>query len=206
MTMENQGSISFTRFPQTKAFIILLMVLMLAGVFVGALSYRQLAGTELAGLHFAAQNFISARTEQGFFQICWDSLRSSGGLLLACFLFGFCAIAQPAELLVPFFRGLGLGASIACIYAEYSVKGFFIAFILIVPNAVISSFAIVIAARESVRLSNIFSSFAFADRCDRKMPKGIQLYLLKFVVLFVIIVISSLIDSVLTVLFAKMLL
>ena len=189
----------------TKVFIIALMAIMLLGVLIGTLAFCNMNSNDVSNLSFITQGFIKNRAEQTFIKTIAASFSSAGVLALICFLLGFCAIAQPVELLIPLFRGLGLGTSIAYIYSCYGVRGFFITFIMIIPHAVISSIAIIIAARESIRLSNLFTSIAMSTKTDIEMRSSIKLYLLKFLILFGIIGISSLIDSILTFVFARVL-
>lgn len=190
---------------QTKAFILALMVIVLVGVLFGTLAFCNMSSNDVSNLSFITQGFIKNRAQQTFLQTLSTSFSSSGLLVLVCFLLGFCAIGQPMEILIPFFRGLGLGTSIAYIYASYGVRGFFITLIMIMPHAVISSIAIIISARESMKLSNLFTTFAWSSKNNMEMRSNIKLYLLKFLILFVIIGISSLIDSILTFVFAGIL-
>lgn len=191
------------RFSNTRALLLALMLVLLLGVLFGTLTFR---GTD-SGLSFITNSFIKDRAEQTFIQTFANSFCGAGALALLCFFLGFSALAQPIELLVPLFRGLGLGTTIAFIYSSYGVKGFAITLVLIIPHAVISSMAIIIAAREGLRLSNLFTGFAIGEKSALDFPikKSIKLYLLKFVILFVIIGLSSLLDSILTFLFAGVL-
>lgn len=191
--------------PNTKKSLSLLMILVLFGVLIGTLVFCNMDTRDITDLSFITQGFIKNRAEQTFFQTFKASFTSAALLVLICFLLGFSAISQPAEILVAFFRGMGLGTSIAYIYASYGLRGFFITLIIILPHAVISSIVIIISVRESLRLSNLFTGYAFSFAQENEMRSSIKLYLLKFLILFVIIGISSFIDSVLTFLFAGIL-
>ena len=188
-----------------KKIIVLLMVLVLAGVLIGTLVFSNMNPSDLSNLSFMTQGFIENRAGQTFLQTLTTSFTSSSLMVLICFLLGFSAISQPAEFLIPLIRGIGLGTSIAYIYTSYGIRGFFITFVMIMPHAVISSVVIIISARESIRLSNIFTGYAFSSNREGEMRTNIKLYLLKFLVLFAIIGVSSFIDSILTLLFAGIL-
>ena len=189
-----------------KPNIILLMTLLLIGVLIGTLAFCNMSQDDFNNFSFITQMFIKNKTEQTFLQSLINSFSTSASLLLICFFLGFSAISQPVEITIPIFRGLGLGASIAYIYVTYGIKGFLISLLLIIPNAVISSISIIIAARESIKMSNMFTFFAISNSCENNMKSCIKLYLLKFVILFVIIGLSSVIDSLLAFIFAGMLL
>lgn len=189
-----------------KPNIILLMTLLLIGVLIGTLAFCNMSQDDFNNFSFITQMFIKNKTEQTFLQSLINSFSTSASLLLICFFLGFSAISQPVEITIPIFRGLGLGASIAYIYVTYGIKGFLISLLLIIPNAVISSISIIIAARESINMSNMFTFFAISNSCENNMKSCIKLYLLKFLILFVIIGLSSVIDSLLAFIFAGMLL
>ena len=189
-----------------KPNIILLMTLLLIGVLIGTLAFCNMSQDDFNNFSFITQMFIKNKSEQTFLQSLINSFSTSASLLLICFFLGFSAISQPVEITIPIFRGLGLGASIAYIYITYGIKGFLISLLLIIPNAVISSISIIIAVRESIKMSNMFTFFAISNSCENNMKSCIKLYLLKFLILFVIIGLSSVIDSLLAFIFAGMLL
>lgn len=203
---ERTGTLPKRKLPvlKGKASLMLLMFLVLLGVLAGTLVFCNMSGSDISDLSFVTQGFIKERAEHTFIQTFLESFSSSSLLVLVCFLMGFWAIAQPFEILVPFFRGLGLGASMSYIYAMYGIKGFFIILIMILPHAVISSVAIIFSARESIRLSNLFAE-TVVNGNNSNMTSCIKLYLLKFLILFVIIGLSSLLDSILTFVFAGIL-
>ena len=198
-------SSKISKIPSTKVLILALMVMMLVGVLIGTLTFCNMGGNDIYNLSFITDGFINNRAQQTFVETLASSFTSPGLLVLICFLLGFCSISQPVEFLIPLFRGLGLGTSISYIYSSYGVKGFFITFIMIIPHAVISSIAIIISARESIRLSNLFTSLVMSSKPEGEMRSYIKLYLLKFLILFGIIGISALIDSILTFAFAGVL-
>lgn len=186
--------------------IMFFMILLLIGALFGTLIFCNMQSSEISNLSFITQGFIKNKTEQTFVQSLINSFTTSSLLVTICFFLGFGAISQPVEFLVPIFRGLGLGTSISYIYITYGVKGLLITLVLIIPNAVISSIAIIIAARESIKLSNMFTSYIISNNTENNMKSCIKLYVLKFLILFAIIGLSSILDSLLAFLFAGILL
>lgn len=201
--------------------LLLLFMLLLLGELIGSFMMR---GTELSAsgtLPFLTQGFLAARGEQSLLETFTSSLSSSALLMLPAFLLGFCAIAQPVIVFLPLFRGLGLGLSMAYLYAAYGWRGVFACLVLILPNAVLSSLAILMACREALRMSALFLSCAFGTGSPPADPEGepvpypaggrvdmrlaFRLYLVKFALLLGVAVAASLVDSVFTFLFAGML-
>lgn len=179
----------------------LLAALYFLGVLLGTILYCTLDGDKLKILNGIAGNFVFGRLRHTFWQTLVNSFSGAFILLFICFALGFCAAAQPAELLVPLFRGLGAGASIAGLYGEYGVSGAGAAAVLIVPSAAATAFVMIIAAREAFRFSNGLYAAGFGKNTSGE-PLDVRLYFTKFVILCVILVITSAADSLLTFAFA----
>jgi len=192
-------------FEQNKL-IILLLGVMLGGVLIGSLAFCSMNEASVGRISFIAQGFMSTRASQSIFEIFIGSFLSSTGIVLLIFILGFAAVTQPIELLIPFFRGLGLGASLAQIYAFSGVKGFLIILFLIIPYAIINSFGIIIAVRESLKLSNIFSSRAISSANSEGMKNTTKLYCIKFLVIELIMLVGAIVDCFCSFLFANILL
>lgn len=176
--------------------LITLSALYFFGVLIGTVLYCTLDSEKLRVLDGIAGSFVEGRLNHTFWQTLVNSFSGAFLLLLLCFLLGFSAAAQPLELLVPLFRGLGAGASIAGMYGGYGLAGVGAAAVLIVPNAVAAAFVMIIAAREAIRFSCGLYRAAFGR--DRSEPLDVKLYFTKFVILCAILSVSSLADSLLT--------
>ncbi len=179
----------------------LLTGLYFVGVFLGVILYSALDGENLAALNDITGSFIYGRLNHTFWETLVSSFSGAFILLLLCFWLGFSAAAQPAELLVPAFRGMGAGVSLSGMYGSFGLAGVGMSAVLIIPGAVLSAFAIIIAAREALDLSgNIFASaFGLGARGE---SIDFRLYFTKFVILCAILAVSSLADSLATFLFA----
>ena len=135
--------------------------------------------------HSVADNFI-------------NSFRNTGFLIIILFILGFGAVSQPIEAFILFYRGVALGISVSYTYFHYGFKGFLIALLVILPHAVGSSIILILATRESIRSSNMFAGFAFAGKGNDKANSQVRMYFIKFIVLLVLLVISSILDSLLS--------
>lgn len=182
--------------------IFVLMVILFAGVLAGALLYCNAHELYYSKLEVNTVSFIKKSFEYSFLQLAVNSFAGTFFLVLACFLLGFGSVFQPVELIVPFFKGLGLGVSLADIYYSLGFNGVVLSLILIIPNAVISSFSLIIACRESVRMSNSIKKILFGKSLDYNNV-DFRLYITKFIIVTVIIGGSSLLDGAVTILFSK---
>ncbi|MCM1023501.1 MAG: hypothetical protein NC395_05515 [Prevotella sp.] len=178
-----------------------LAALYFAGVFLGVILYGTLDGERLAALNGITGSFVYGRLNHTFWETLVNSFSGAFLLLTACFWLGFSAAAQPLELLVPVFRGLGAGVSLAGMYGSFGLAGVGMSAVLIIPGAVLSAFALIIAAREALEMSGRIFSAVFG-RSASGGEIDLRLYITKFAILFVILTVSSLADSLATFIFA----
>ncbi len=151
----------------------------------------------------SAENFISARLNKEFAEILVNSFCEPFIMLLICFMLGLSAIAHPAEYLVPVFHGFGTGITISGFYAEYAFQGIGMSAVMIIPGAVISAFAIIIAVREALNMSSEICSAAFG-RNSTAAQIDFRLYFTKYVILCAMIVAGAFAESMLTFFFADL--
>lgn len=182
--------------------VVLTAALFFVGMVYGALLIGFGEEELLSSLGVITKEYLTERTKQPIFDTFFSSLFSSGIFVLLLFLLGFGAISAPVILFLPFFKGLGLGASMGYLYAAYGLKGVAFSAAILLPAALFSSFAIILAAREAFRLSLLFLS-GFVPRIRGTLsPRVIKLYCLKFLILFGIVLFSAVIDSAATFLFS----
>ncbi len=186
---------------KTDRRLTLLTGLYFAGVFLGVILYSTLDGEALSALNDVTGSFVNGRLNHTFWETLVNSFSGGFILLLACFWLGFSSAAQPIELLIPAFRGLGAGVSLSGMYGSFGLKGVGMSAVLIIPGAVLSAFAVIIAAREALELSGRVFMSAFGRGMGGE-PIDFRLYFTKFVILCAILAVSSLTDSLATFLFA----
>ena len=185
--------------------LLVLIGLTLVGVLIGSALIGGMSSETVELLSFMTDGFIKSRVEQSILSTLSSSLFTSALFLMITMLFGFSAISQPLIVFMPLFRGLGIGFSMGYLYSFYGLKGILICLVLILPNALLSSLTLVIGCREAMRLSAMFLKFAMGSPEQEAVRGAIRLYLGKFSILFAIAAVSSVIDAVLTFLFAGML-
>ena len=84
-----------------------------------------------------------------------------------------------------------IGFSTAFTYMAFGKSGFYITMLFIVPKILATSVIIMLAVRESLRLSNIIYGYIFRETVQENMGKYIRLYCFKFIVLILLALITA---------------
>ncbi|WP_137143873.1 hypothetical protein [Ethanoligenens harbinense] len=181
-----------------------LAVLILAGVMVGALLAPGKTPGETSGLQLLSQELLSkAAASQGFLDLFCSSFFSTAVLLCAAFLFGLWAVGVVGVVLVALFKGAGIGLSMGYIYIHYGVSGFMICALFILPWALVTSFAIVVACREGLSFS-VCIARAISPAESTHLWQLFRLYAMRFVVCFGLAALAALIEAGSTIAFSAL--
>lgn len=209
--MIRTGTTSYNRKTKTQSgiknmfnnkLIMVLFALFLLGMVYGALSVADLGEELLKSADFITQGFISIRRMQSIFITLGSSFISSSILLLIVYLMGYSSIGQPITFFIPFFRGLGLGFSMGYLYTYFGGKGIAYCLVLLLPHALVSTLALVLGAKESIRFSNLLFRNFFSKE-NLISLKTLKLYTSKFLIIIFLVLISAIIDCVFTFLFSR---
>ena len=196
--MERVAEIRISEWIQKNKLTAIMFALFFAGMAYGALVVGFGEEKMLDSLSFMTKGYMAGRAEQSIAVTFFHSFCSSGGFVLALFLLGFSAVSMPLVVLLPFFKGLGLGASMGYLYLTYRWSGIAFSAVLILPTAVFSAFAVILASRESFKLSRLFCA-TFLPRMQGSVSfRSVKLYCARFAVLFGISLISAVVDSILS--------
>lgn len=186
-----------------------LMAVLIIGVVVGTLLLKFTGENYRAILTRITDAFIESRKSRNFIKILSSSLFSTSIYLIITFFVGYFAFGKPIGVLVPFFKGLGLGITMADIFARYSVSGYKICLILILPSALIECLDIITAAKESARASTRIFSFvcgkAGNENADTDTEISFGTYIIKFAALFLIALIAAAVAAAISYFFGTML-
>lgn len=193
-------------FIEQNIFFFILFGIMLCGILIGTIVFCNFSDASADKLSFLAQGYLASRAEDGAFKILWSTFFNSSLLLFVTFLLGFSAVSQPIELTVPFFKGLGLGATVAQIYSISGAKGFIIVLLLVIPSAAITSIVLLLAVKDAVRFSNKLSHIACSTAFVTGMRDTTKNYCNRFFMLEAVTAIGALLDCLCTMLFAGILL
>lgn len=181
--------------PLSTKLFYLLALIFIAGVVFGVLTSENEFTTSIAdgynsvqGDEFAAENFFRTISADAIF-------------LALVFLLGFSAISLPILILVPFFKGLGVGAAtVALLSVDPTFMGVLRCFIGFSLTTVISSYVVILAVVSSLRISLGFFSH-LSGRCEVfDLSTEGKKYCLKFLLFTVILVINAVADTLLSVL------
>lgn len=123
----------------------------------------------------------------------WTEAITGAAIFLVClFLLGFSAIGQPAALLTLLCYGFCLGGAlrIQCDGAHAALRC-----IGLLPYYVPLSALLVMAARESLRFSSLFTAYGFRDDPTDNMYHQFRLYCTRFAVLTIFLLLLALLYS-----------
>lgn len=135
---------------------------------------------------------LSLAASGGGAKIFFGSFCGVGAILVAAFFCGFCAVAQPIELFLAAFRGLGLGICVRGIYFEENIFAAMAAFL---PFAVLSTGVLILSEREAFRLSMRYFALSSTDENRLGIKNEIHDYTARFLIYALLLAILSALDS-----------
>ena len=106
-------------------------------------------------------------------------LLEMAGFLLCSGLAGFSAVGQPVACAALFLHGMWFGWSILQQMTTYAVR----VLLWLMPYGIGASFLLLLAARETLWLSNLFFCYAFHRQWEENMPHCRRLYLVRYAVI-----------------------
>lgn len=181
-----------------------LMILIVIGAAVGALYIKNsgISKTGLEGTGFFMQDILVAgAASKGFVSLASSAFFPVSLLICTEYLFGLCVIGFPFELLMPVLHGAWLGAAMASIDIRYGVKGLGICLIFIIPQAILTSLAVMLACREGVKFSFAISKLIFSSKW-KNLNVSFRVYCYKYAVCFLIVGIASIIQALAIIIFS----
>ena len=179
-----------------------LTALFFLGMVYGVLLFK--SGSISGWLQFFVGEYTAGLSRQSVLQSFTSAFGAAFLFLLAPYLLGYSAVGIPFVLLIPFFKGLGLGGFMAYLYIGQGLRGFGYCALILLPYTVVALIAIIIACRESIRLSGaLFQSF---------LPKhghplgadALKLYHIKLLVLCGFAIVSALLYTICVLLFSRL--
>lgn len=177
--------------------------LFLAGVLAGALFLKSVSPETIKNLSVIVGQFAKRRGEQDLLSTFTSSFTSTALMLAILFVCGFCAVAQPVIVLMPFFRGLGFGYQAGYLYAQNGFMGVGYVAMVLLPNMLLSTLILIYGCGEAFTMSTSYYRAAKQDGAASRLINP-RVYCMKFVVLLVLVLIVSLIDTACTFLFSRL--
>lgn len=186
-----------------KAPFFLLLGLFLFGMIYGVLLIR--GGDGVSGqLDFLVSEYTLELQNQGLLRSFVSSFGSVFSFVLTAYLLGFCAIGLPLILVIPFFKGLGLGAFMGYLYVTQGFQGVGYCLLILLPYTLIALLTIAIGCREAMRLSGALFRGALLGNGPPIGPGALKLYHIKFLILCLFMLGSALVHTVCILLFARL--
>lgn len=176
-----------------------LCVSALFGALFGALCFINADGRLAGILESAQRTSIDIRRSGSIVKLIGSSLMSTGVYLLAAFMLGFSAMAQPFELALPFLRGMTAGVVLTSIYSGGACRATVLTAAAVFPGILISVILIVLAAREAIYMSSRLFDICFHDRLYQGLLKRSAAYSVCFAELIAATSVSALLDCLLAV-------
>lgn len=174
----------------------------LFGALLGTVTFCFMGSDELSRLSVFSNSFVDVRSSGDLGKILVRSFVSSTVFIAVVFLSGFSALGQPLAVAVLLLRGMGWGAAMSQLYSLYGGRGALLSAVFVLLPAVITAAALMIAARESVAMSNILLCVVFSDRQHNGLRQTVRLYAVKFLVLEAAAAVAAGLECLLTVIFA----
>ncbi|MGI6772816.1 MAG: stage II sporulation protein M [Acutalibacteraceae bacterium] len=175
--------------------LVLLISLFIAGMLIGALTFKN-SGSNISTLLTDMVIKQSAeRTSQAAIVTFINSLLVNAAFVGIAFTMGMCCIGTPFIGLLPLIKGLGLGM-VAGYFYNNDVAGILYYLLIILPGAVISTVALIISCGESIRMSGEMLKVVSSKKSAS--PDGIKTYMSRYIIIVVLILISSVMDMFLT--------
>ncbi len=175
--------------PKNRTFFIFMAFALAVGILIGSLTAVSDGFPKDSPL---ANQYVSPLfSGNTLLEIFRNTFLSASGILAVIFCTGFFAVGQPFSLAMLIYRGFGIGFSTAFTYMAFGKSGFYITMLFIVPKILATSVIIMLAVRESVRLSNIIYGYIFRETVQENMGKYIRLYCVKFIILVLLVLITA---------------
>lgn len=141
-------------------------------------------------------------TSKGFPELFASSFFSSALLIFIAFALGLCAIGAPGHVAVALFKGAGIGYSMGYIYIEYGLKGFAVCALFILPWAIITSLAVMIACREGIIFSLRMAFQVLPGGSGSNLWPRLRDYCAKYLTCFILALVAAAIEALSTMAFS----
>lgn len=185
----------WVKYIKTQWQLLLISSFFISGLVSGTLTavgYIQ-SGDEALGI--IVSGFVSSRTGQAFGEIFLSSIISSLPFIVAAFLCGVCAVGIPFIPIIAISRGIGLGISLGYFYVCYGINGILYCLLMIIPGAVISSTALLLACKQSLEYSYLLFCHVFMTHKRQDKAIDIRIYSMRYAVFAVMIILSAILDA-----------
>lgn len=201
-TVVNLNRVKFAQFLGKNHLIILLTFMFIAGVAVGSITIGKSQNVLKLSEYFL-NTYVSQRMDVSFFSILFSSFFTSLLTVLFVFVSGASMLGVITVPIWVVLRGFLYGAVSSFLYSEYSVKGIAFNAVMVIPAAVVFVISFLLAAKESVKFSIIMAKLTLPRSKPVNLYIDFRNYCARYTFFCVAILISALIDAVLSYSFIK---
>ena len=183
--------------------VLLMGLALVLGMCVGALLMRSNAFINVTDIKNMVNQFITQRSTQSFFVTLLYSFSTSLPILLVAYCCGLFAFGAPVAVLLPFYKGLGLGVISGYLYAHFGMQGVAFSTLIVLPSGFFSSLIYLAACREAFLLSTKLFRVFRDGSVHSSMQEEWRCYTKRFALFFILILICAVFDSVMSELFMR---
>lgn len=181
---------TLTTSEKKQRLFLLLFGIILLGNAIGVLFlFLKQQGTSLEWTRIVG---IFFQEKQTVLSLCLEAMRGAVLFLLCLFFLGFSAIGQPGAIITLLAYGFCMGGALnsQCCAGNPLLRS-----IGLLPYFVAVSVLLVIAARESLRFSGLFTAYGFRDDPADQMYHQFRMYCARFTVLLIFLLLVAVLYS-----------
>ncbi len=189
-------------FLQKNYFLLLIFLCLIIGLILGVFLFSDIDFLKTYSEEYV-KDYFDKRQNVSFGMIFLTSSLESLALLFIAFLLGasfFGVVTVPLAIAI---KGFFQGGITAFLYSSYGLKGIVFNAIIYIPSTIIFIIVLMLASRESVRFSMKISSLTLSKTLPCNLSEDFKIYSIKYLFFAVFVLISSLLDSVLSITILK---
>lgn len=173
---------------------VLLTLLLAAGVAAGAASGNGLKGFSELSLEYFGR-FITERTDTSFPAVFIGSFVSRAIILMLVFAMGTSLLGVVLAPAAAVFHCMLYGSFSATLYSEYSVRGIAFNAVLVIPCETIFAVALLLAVRESVKLSLVVAGLTLPNTPAGNLSADFRAFCNKYLLICLPVLLSALAEA-----------
>ena len=183
-----------TFFVNNKLFTALLIIFLL-GTILGNLVFKNASESFFKKISDLITCNFEVRSSGSFFNIFSESIFSSFIFILVIFSIGVSAFGLTLVPLIIFFKGYCTGLFQSYLWSSFGLKGLIFFILVILPGLFVSILAILLMAKEAIKMSNIFSNMLLNIKTWQSDEKYVKSYLTKTGCIVILVLMSAFIDA-----------
>ena len=183
-----------TFFVNNKLFTALLIIFLL-GAILGNLVFKNASESFFKKISDLITCNFEVRSSGSLFNIFSESIFSSFIFILVIFSIGVSAFGLTLVPLIVFFKGYCTGIFQGYLWSSFGLKGLIFFILVILPGLFVSILAILLMAKEAIKMSNIFSNMLLNIKTWQSDEKYVKSYLTKTGCIVILVLMSAFIDA-----------